>query len=960
MSHGSASTSGRPPRPDPVPQPSTESQDANHVSVLHLNSAAAGDFSQQLLTVPVHINGISGTFLIDSGASRDFIASSFAKKHRLHLSTIPRPLRIRLANGTLSATDQELREAIVQLTPEASYSSSLVATSLQGFDGILGKPFLSSINPHIDWSTNTIVSPFILRGSISPPPPVQIHVITAKRMSKLIIKHRDELDLFQCRVTQISENPTLTSKPNPFFPATTLSSANEQALHHLLYSTHRSTFNEPSSVTTVGPYHRIELLPGSKPPQHRVYRMSPAELQELQRQLEIYLEKGWIRPSISEYGAPILFARKADGSLRLCVDYRSLNAMTIKDSGPLPLSSELFDQLHGAKYFTSLDLHSGYHQCRIHPDDIHKTAFKTRYGTFEFVVMPFGLTNAPAAFSRLMASVLRPFLDRFVVSFLDDVLIYSKTEEEHLDHIRQVLAAFDAANLKVKLSKCSFAQESTRFLGYIVSSKGLSVDPKKVAAVTNWSLPSDITAVRSFLGFVGFHRRFIRDFAKIAGPLTDLTRSTVPFPSVLPQAAVDSFNMLKAALVSAPLLIIPFTGPTAEFILYTDASLTGLGAVLLQDQGHGPQPVCYESRKLTPAERNYSVHELELLAIVHAVKIFRHYLEGCKHFTLHTDHHSLRYFFTQKDLSRRQARWAQDLAPYQPNMSIIYKKGEDNMADALSRLNLLTVTSGISASLLSSLAHLLPTHVTLADPILDEIKTAYSSDSLYAPENTRRPSYLHLRDSLWYFKERVCVPNDTTIRRRLLYEFHDVPTAGHSGYLKTLNALASHFWWPRMTRTVRSYVSSCATCQRIKPSTQATPGLLRPHDIPTRPWSHISMDLITDLPASLSYDGHTYNSIATFVCMLTKQAHFIRVNKTITAKQLANLFLDHIFSKHGLPKVIVSDRDTRITSEFWQAFFSALGTRLNISTAHHPQTDGQTDYPQDHRANPTCLRFSST
>jgi len=533
MSHASASTSGRPPQRSPVPPPSSDVFfDSDHVSIVNLNSAAAGDFSQQLLVINVSINGISGSFLVDSGASRDFINVAFAKKHRLHLSNLQRPLRIRLADGTLSATTLELQDAVVQLSPDVSYVSSFVSTSLHDYDGILGKPFLSKINPHIEWSTNSIISPFFLPGNVPQSSPVQIHLITAKRMNKLIAKHHDDIELFTCKVTQVADT---SPAPNPFFPATTLSPANQESLHRLLYSTHRSTFDEPTSVTTTGPYHRINLQPGSTPPKHHVYRMSPAELQELQKQLEIYLEKGWIRPSISEYGAPILFARKADGSLRLCVDYRSLNAQTIKDSGPLPLTSELFDQLHGAKYFTSLDLHSGYHQCRIHPDDIHKTAFKTRYGTYEFTVMPFGLTNAPAAFSRLMASVLRPFLDRFAVCYLDDVLIYSKTQEEHLQHIQQVLAAFDAANLKVKLSKCSFAQESTRFLGYIVSSKGLSVDPKKVSAVADWPLPQDITSTRSFLGFVGFHRRFIRDFAKIASPLTDLTRSTVPFPQSFPK-----------------------------------------------------------------------------------------------------------------------------------------------------------------------------------------------------------------------------------------------------------------------------------------------------------------------------------------------------------------------------------------------------------------------------------------
>ncbi|GAX73440.1 hypothetical protein CEUSTIGMA_g892.t1 [Chlamydomonas eustigma] len=618
-------------------------------------------------------------------------------------------------------------------------------------------------------------------------------------------------------------NTTLASPPPPSFPSTLSTASTSPSLSSENFV---STTPAPSafSPSLLRPLARLIAAPSPKS-EFSVLNLNSA--------------------ATCDYSQQLMTVQKPDGSLCLCIDYRSLNAQTIKDRGPLPLTSELFDHLHGAKYFTSLDLWSGYHQCRIHPDDSHKTAFKTRYGLYEFTVMPFGLTNAPAAFMRqIMSHVLKAYLDKFVVCYLDDVLIYSKTEAEHLQPIKLVLEAFDRCNLKVKLPKCSFATSSTRFLGYLVSSQGHAADPKKTAAVADCPLPSNITSVRSFLGFTGFYRRFICDYAKIEAPLTDLTRSTVPFPPILPPSAVDSFNQLKTALLFAPLLLIPHTCPDSTFILYTDASTLGLGAVLLQDQGQGPQLVCYESRKLTPAERNYSTHELELLAIVHAVKIFRHYLEGCQHFTLFTDHHSLRYFFTQKDLSRRQA--------------------------------------------------------------------AYALDPFYADSNPRRPKYLLYRDSLWYFKDRICVPSDPALRLRLLHEYHDTPTSGHPGYLKTLNSIASYYWWPHMTRTVKSYVSSCATlatCQRIKPSTQLPPGLLQPHAVPVRPWSHVSMDLITDLPKSQCHDTLSYDSIVTFVDMLTKQAIFARANKSISSQQLAHVFIDHVFSKHGLSSVIVSDRD---------------------------------------------------
>jgi len=952
FSSSSASTSGSPPSANPVPP------DPHMPSILNLSSAATGDYSRQLLTIQVSINGIPCNFLIDSGASRNFINESFADNNRLRLTPLSQSLRIRLADGTLSATNLELKNATVDFGTAFSYQSSFIATKLSGYDGILGKPFLDDVNPTIDWPTNTVTAPFVLSGNQPTTSPISIHLLKAKRLAKILRKDPSQ-PVYRILINQLSDVLTATSDDplsDPFAPATSLSPANEKALHNILGNQHRHTFDEPTAANgpPKGPKHHIRLIPGSTPPQQRLYRMSPAELEELRKQLAIFLEKGWIRPSNSEYGAPVLFAPKSDGTLRMVIDYRSLNAQTIKDRYPLPRTDELFDHLHGAKYFTKIDLAQGFHQQPLDPESMHYTSFKTRYGSYEFTVLPMGLTNAPSSFMRMMNDVLRPYIDKFCVAFLDDVLIYSKTESEHLEHVSKVLQAFDNAGLKCKISKCSFAQNSTAFLGFRVSADGLSVDPKKVSAVSTWPLPHDLTSTRSFLGFVGFFRRFIKDFAKIAAPLTSLTRSTVPFPKVLPQSAVDAFETLKAALLSAPILAIPFTGPEATFTLYTDASNVAIGAVLLQDQGNGEQPVCYESRKLSPAEKNYAVHELELLAIVHAVKTFRHYLEGCKHFTLYTDHHSLKYFFTQRDLSRRQARWAQDLAAYQPNMSIVYRKGEENRADALSRLNLLYADSDVSASLLYQLSQLLPAQVILSDPILDDIKSAYASDSFYSDGNNKRPSYLQHRDGIWYFRDRICVPNDPKLRQRLLFEFHDAPTAGHHGFLKTLNAIGTHFWWPRMSKTVRSYCSSCATCQRIKPSTQPTPGLLHPHSVPSRPWSHISTDLVTDLPPSIAHDGHSYDSIVTFVCMLTKQAIFVRANKNITSHQLAHLFMDHVLSKKGLPHVIVSDRDPRITSAFWQTLFSALGSKLNISTAHHPQTDGQSEIT--HRSIEQILR----
>eukprot|EP00873_Tetraselmis_striata_P038562 jgi/Tetstr1/458826/TSEL_045209.t1 len=424
-------------------------------------------------------------------------------------------------------------------------------------------------------------------------------------------------------------------------------------------------------------------LESDEPPKERTYRMSPAELQEVRSQLEELLAEGWIRPSKSNYGAPILFVRKKDGTLRMCVDYRKLNDLTKKDRTPLPRIDELLDSLHGATTFSTLDLYKGYHQVQIKPEDIHKTAFRTHYGLYEYCVLPFGLTNAPARFQTMMNRILSPYLGKFCVVYLDDVLIYSKTAQEHLEHIRLVLRELQRHHLHIKLSKCSFGRTSVEFLGHIVEAGQIKMDPRKVEAVQQWPVPKTVKDVRGFLGLAGYYRKFIHNFAAVAAPLHDLTKNQPEF--VWTPRADAAFRALKDAMVRAPVLSIPDTSADARYTLYTDASGFAVGAVLLQDQGSGLRPVAYHARKMNKHEVHYPVHEQELLAVRDALIKFRCYLDGAAGFTVITDHDTLRHFFRQRDLSTRQVRWLPVFAPYQRHMDIVYKRGAANHADALSR-----------------------------------------------------------------------------------------------------------------------------------------------------------------------------------------------------------------------------------------------------------------------------------
>lgn len=893
----------------------------------------------------------TATVLLDSGASRDFISSRFVADNSLPTSPLPGLLRVRLANGSLStsALGCQLPFSI------STYSDSrlFTITELQGYDIILGMPFLKQYNPVIDWQLSTVTfSSHALSGSSSHPSP-RLQVIDSNKMDKILrknttvawictVRYTDDYDAAWDPSPPIPDPSSSAQPPTPELNIETdLGPSWGSRLKTALLSTpaRRSAISPPSGLAPPRPDYdfRVPLPPDHKPLDASVIRMSPLELQELRKILDDYLAKGWIRPSVnSPYGAPCLFARKPDGSLRLVISYKKLNAMTIPSRFPLPRIDDLLDQLHGATCATVIDLASGYHQLRVHPDDVPKLAFKSRYGQFEWLVMPMGTTSSPSYFSRFMSDLLRPLLDKGVLVYLDDILIYAPDPETLMERTLAVIDLLAANDLHISLKKSKFGRTSVKFLGHRVSfangSALLSVDPDRIAAVQDWPLPRTISDVRSFLGFTGFVRRFIRNYASIAHPLTELTKTTVPFPATLPPAAVTAFQDLKAAMTSAPCLAIPSVGTDSDFVIYTDASTKAIGCVLLQPTPTGLQPVAYDSRKLKPEETRYPVHELELLAVIHALSVYRTYVEGCRHLTLCTDHASLRFFLSQPHHSGRQARWLDTIQPYAAKMDIVYKRGDTNHADALSR----------RPDLLASFEslNLLGVGLGLDQALLDDIKAAYSSDPLYAPD-ARRPAGLRQEDGLWFLRDRICIPNDPSIRVRLLQELHDAPYAGHPGITKTLAALSRLVWFPRMKNTVTAYVNACPVCQRTKPSRQLPPGLLQPHAIPTRPWTHVSMDWITDLPPSNGFD-----SILTVVDMFSKYAHFIPCNKTMTSAQLASTFLDRIVALHGLPSVLVADRDPRTTAELFSSLLRRLGTKMNLTTAYHPASDGQVERVQ--------------
>ena len=412
-----------------------------------------------------------------------------------------------------------------------------------------------------------------------------------------------------------------------------------------------------------GVEHVIPLLPDSQPPFQRMYRLAPSELQEVQRQITDLLSKQLIEPSTSPYGAPILFVEKKSGELRMVVDYRALNKITVKNRYPLPRIDDLFDKLFGAKYFSCLDAATGFHQILLKDADKPKTAFRTPFGHYQFRVLPFGLTNAPSTFQAVMNNLFNPpkfradgslnpkhKLSEFAVVFIDDILVFSSTAAEHKLHLQAVLSELREHKVLIKASKCVWGQTELPYLGHIISKDG-KPDPKKVQSVVDWPQPTCLREGLQFLGLTNFFIKYIQGYANLTKPLTDLSKKNAPFDWKV--SCTQAFNDLKHALTTAPVLVLP--DPGKPFELVCDASGFGIGAVLLQNE----RPVAYYSRKMTAAERNYVVTEQELLATVEALRVFRCYLLSGQQFNLVTDNRPNTFLQTQPILSRRQARASQ-------------------------------------------------------------------------------------------------------------------------------------------------------------------------------------------------------------------------------------------------------------------------------------------------------------
>ncbi|OAQ57620.2 retrovirus polyprotein [Pochonia chlamydosporia 170] len=696
--------------------------------------------------------------------------------------------------------------------------------------------------------------------------------------------------------------------------------------------------------------HEIKLQPGTTPPHGPLYGMSEDELIVLRKFLQENLDKGFIRASTSPAASPVLFAKKPGGGLRFCVDYRALNAITIKNRYPLPLIQETLSQLSQAKYFTKLDVVAAFNRIRIKEGQEWMTAFNTRYGLFESLVVPFGLSNAPATFQARINEVLRPFLDRYCTAYIDDILIYSNDLASHRVHVKSVLQALEAAGLQLDVRKCEFETTEVKYLGMIISTTGVRMDPAKVDCLVNWETPINVKDAQAFLGFSNFYRRFIKGFSRIVRPLVALTKKLVTWNWT--SSCQGAFDTLKNSFTSAP--ILRHFDPTKEVFVECDASDFVSSGILSQEDDQGVlHPVAFMSKKYDPAECNYEIYDKELLAIVRCFECWRPELQGAHHpITVITDHANLRF---NSPLSRYQEKTTENPTHSQEDYKTCQKT---KMTTASNELKIDPELSELFANLSWE------EEITLCPALLDEVEPepidhkitrlldkGYEDDEWWMKikDEMLKPhgiphskevslSECMIHDGRLYFRDRLYVP-EGELRTLLIQLAHDSVESGHPGKNKLYELISRSYWWPKLSADTKQFTRNCHGCLWNKNSQLRYQGTLKPLPIPLQRWRDLSVDFIG--PFQPTTRG--FNAIMVVVDRLSKDRHFTPCRTDMKAHDLAMLFVRDVWKLHGLPDSIVSDRGPLFISEFWKAVCHRLQTNISLSTAYHPETDGQTE-----------------
>lgn len=918
--------------------------------------------------------------MLDTGATHSLIATKSFQRCKMLLSRDTDIPIVQAANGsTLQVRGVVRGDLCIHTYCSTNVPLQVLDMNVSGVDIILGMDWMAKHNCRLDTSQGTATLGFKRKqvllprklfvnddcGNVKPIP----FINSAKKLRRFMSKNYRKdgckfVVLFvrkqgtSCVVTQ----PTsMGIAPCPLDQAPNLKQVPDRLRALLKKYAH---IFQPLEAGVKNKYqYQQEVIPTEPhvPPFKPMYRLSQAELEEMTKQIQHFLQMGWIRPSDSPYGAPILFAVKADGSLRMCIDYRQLNKITIKNKYPLPNIADLIDMLQGAQYFTSIDLLAGYHQIALRESDIPKTAFRTPLGHFECLVLWEGLTNAPSVFQSIMYRLLSPFVGKFVCLYIDDILIFSRTEEEHYDHIERVLKVLSDNNLKAKLQKCQWMQRQTKFLGWVVSRDGISPDPSKIKAILDFPRPTNTSDLRRFNGMCNFFRKFIYKFSHVMKPLTEKQNAPSPWgPNDWTPEMQSAFDTMKKLLTSTPVLALPDF--KKQFEVMADASGIGCGAVLLQDT----RPVAFFSKAFNDTERKMITSDQELAAIIYALKEWRCYLEGPE-FILKTDHEPLTFFETVAQLSRKKTTWLEFLSRFKYKW--VHIPGKSNVvADALSRIhswNQKQVESVVAhvayvCSLLAPIQQLpqpdddeefrelygdpsTNLHDVLDSQLLDDelnpliahILLSYSEDPAFQVKS----DYKKTKAGLYIQNNRIVVGEYYPVIEFIMSSAHDDSLYGHKGFDKTYETIRKDFTWNKMYSDIKHYCETCKVCQTSKSRTAKEQGLLQPLQLPTRKWGSISMDFICNLPKTRKH----YTAILVVVDRFTKMIRLFPCKRVLNSQELADIIYNEIVKHYGLPYEIITDRGTQFVSDFTRDLWAHFDTKLKPSTAYRPQTDGQTE-----------------
>ncbi|SJL00960.1 uncharacterized protein ARMOST_04273 [Armillaria ostoyae] len=906
---------------------------------LRRRASSSRDFSLpvQLVTVTGQKN-FATKALVDSGCTSSAINRAFVRKHQLDTVKTAVPIIVYNADGTRNQAGDiteyvEMRMSISNHVERIDFA----VTDLGPKDLYLGHDWLKRHNPVINWETGTVIfgrcqcvkNPFPLPDA-DPDDPWDEEledgdVILAVNMEEEIV------------IRAVHHANDLAAAANAEKPPKTF-----EEMVPPDYRSFRDLFSKENfdELPERKPWdHAIELVPNAKSTLDcKVYPLNRNEQEQLDKFLDENLDSGRIKESKSPFASPFFFVKKKDGSLRPVQDYRKLNEMTIKNRYPLPLISELIDKLQGAKYFTKLDVRWGYNNVRIKEGDEHKAAFRTNRGLFEPTIMFFGLTNSPTTFQWMMNDIFKDLISEGKVTiYLDDILIFTKDLDEHRRIVRRVLQKLRENKLFLKAEKCEFEVLETEYLGVIISEGQVRMDPVKLAGIAEWPTPTKKKELQSFLGFTNFYRKFIKNYSKVVRALTQLTGNA---EWTWGAAQNQAFQQLKRQMAEDVILAIP--NRTGRFRVEADASNGAIGAVLSQEQDGKWRPVAFMSKALTATERNYEIYDKELLAIMLALSEWRHYLMGAlEDVEIWTDHQNLQYFRKPQKLNRRQARWVTELAEY--HFVLKHKPGTANVkADLLSRRSDHDQGGDDNGDItVLSPEHFRAMIMPTASETHERVRTATRQKELW--DKNIAASLEHERgitekNGILYYDNRVYVPRHSSLRGEIISQSHDHITAGHPGIAKTRELVQREYWWPRIQKDVEAYVKGCETCQRTKSNTQAKTAPLHPNAIPTEPWTHISVDMVTGLP-----DSNGHDALLVIVDRFSKAIILIPCNVELSTEGWARILRDHVYARHGMPQVVISDRGPQFVSAFMKELYRMLDITQNASTAFHPQTDGQTE-----------------